>query len=85
MIELGWLPALSATHQYWLHGAVRDEDGSLTLTVRQSCGGTWLRVDPKTGTCEGADEEGRLRIPPGGEHRVAECRLMRVDVAVSRP
>lgn len=85
LIELGWLPALSATHQYWLHGAVRDEDGSLTLTVRQSCGGTWLRVDPKTGTCEGADEEGRLRIPPGGEHRVVECRLMRVDVAVSRP
>jgi hypothetical protein len=83
LVEFGWFPALGATHHYWLHWATRDEDGSLTLRVRQSCGGTWLRVDPATGTCRGADASGRLPIPPDGDERYAECRLERVDVAVS--
>jgi hypothetical protein len=75
-VELGWLPAKDVTHRYSLSQARREADGSLTLPVRQGCGGLWLRFADDEHVCEGADAEGRLLIGPRRESRSIECRVV---------
>ncbi len=75
VLELGWFPALDPARRYALARARREPDGVRVLPMRESCGALWVRfVDPRL-ACEGADAEGRWRLPPARSPQ-SECRVV---------
>jgi hypothetical protein len=85
IIEIGWLPAWHTTHRYSAAKALPTADGGRALPLRQTCQGLWVRFDPPTRACEGADAEGRLLVPSTGATPRVTCRLQERETrSVSR-
>jgi hypothetical protein len=74
-IEIGWLPVWHTTHRYSAAKAFPSPDRGRVLPLRQTCQGLWLRFDPPTRACEGADAEGRLLVPSTRATPRVTCRL----------
>jgi hypothetical protein len=79
-LELGWLPAGTATHRFDLARAHARAGGGLALPLRQTpCGGVWLRFAEGDLACAGAGPDGRLLVPSTRLTPRVECRPLARD------